>query len=86
MANSEQMELMGIGVPLGDESGLEHMATCFAEEFARMGYSYGGLLAVFRNPFYQGPHLAYQRKGEAWIREMIARVCGAGEEEDRVGE
>lgn len=51
------------------------MAECFAEEFARMGYSEEALLALFRDPFYQGPHLAFQQRGEEWVRTLLRRVC-----------
>lgn len=53
---------------------LAFMAECFAEEFANMGYSQEALLALFRNPFYQGPHLAYQRRGEEWVRQLLQRL------------
>jgi hypothetical protein len=59
------------------QDDLERMAECWVEEFARMGYSEDALVALFRNPFYQGPHLAWQQKGEPWVREMIGRVVGA---------
>ncbi|HEY3364843.1 MAG TPA: hypothetical protein VGK74_07325 [Symbiobacteriaceae bacterium] len=67
---------------MGDEAELGLMAQCFAEEFAHMGYSREAVLAVFQNPFYRGPHQAYTRFGEDWVRHLIARVR---EEADRVG-
>ncbi|MDF2628368.1 MAG: hypothetical protein K0R39_2199 [Symbiobacteriaceae bacterium] len=57
-----------------EQDGLAYMAACFAEEFAHMGYSEEALLAVFRDPFYQGPHLAYKLRGEDWVRALIRRV------------
>lgn len=59
--------------------GLAYMAECFAEEFARMGYSGEALLALFRNPFYQGPNAAYQAFGEPWVQELISRIGEGGE-------
>lgn len=58
------------------ESNLGAMARCFAEEFARMGYSEEALLALFRNPFYQGPHAAYAAYGEDWVRSLVRQALG----------
>ncbi|HYG60759.1 MAG TPA: hypothetical protein VD902_22005 [Symbiobacteriaceae bacterium] len=56
--------------------GLAAMAECFAEEFARMGYSEEALMALFRNPFYCGPHAAYREFGEEWVRRLVRQsVC-----------
>lgn len=57
-----------------EQDGLAYMARCFAEEFAHMGYSEDALLAIFRDPFYQGPNLAYKLRGEEWVRDLIRRV------------
>lgn len=54
---------------------LAAMAECFAEEFARMGYSEEALVAMFRDPFYRAPNLAWQHRGEDWVRDMIRRIC-----------
>jgi len=68
------MEFMGFHMPPDD--GLAAMATCFVGEFALMGYSQEALLALFRNPFYRGPHAAYERYGEPWVKDLIAREVG----------
>ena len=56
------------------ESGLELMARCFIEEFARMGLDDRRLFGLFRSPFYQGPHLFYRAAGEARVRQIIAEI------------
>lgn len=68
------------------ENGLAYMAECFVVEFARMGYSEEGLLAVFRDPFYQGPYMAYREYGEDWVRALIHRTVSGSlhEEGERV--
>lgn len=55
---------------------LDEMARCFAEEFVRMGWSDEALAAIFRDPFYQGPHAVYQARGEEYVLRIIraARV------------
>jgi len=67
----DPMELVGVGLPVADQSALEAMAECFAEEFIRLGHSEKEVLALFENPFYAGPHRAYCSLGEARIRDMI---------------
>ena len=47
------------------------MALCFAEEFAREGWSEEKLLKMFRNPFYQGPYMAWKQKGDEYIQSVI---------------
>ena len=50
------------------------MAECFTEEFMRMGYNHQQVLALFRNPHYLGPHMAFEKRGESFIRDLIADV------------
>jgi hypothetical protein len=50
------------------------MAECFTEEFMRMGYNHKQVLALFRNPQYLGPHMAFEKRGEPFIRDIIADV------------
>jgi hypothetical protein len=46
----------------------------FIEEFMRMGYSHQQVLALFRNPHYLGPNMAFEKRGEPFIRDLIADV------------
>ena len=69
--SQDPMELVGVRLPVADQSSLESMADCFAEEFIRLGHSEKEVLALFEDPFYAGPHQAYCSLGEARIREMI---------------
>jgi hypothetical protein len=50
------------------------MARGFAEEFAASGWDEERLLAMFRTPFYLGPHLALEQLGEARVREIVAEA------------
>lgn len=50
------------------------MARCFVEEFVLMGWDDPTILALFRNPFYRGPHLAYQQLGEACVQGLLDDV------------
>jgi hypothetical protein len=40
----------------------------------RMGYGHNQVLALFRNPHYLGPHMALEKRGEPFIRTLIAEV------------
>lgn len=59
-----------------DQIGLDEMARCFTEEFIRMGYKDDALLALFRDPFYRGPHAVWRRRGEDHVTALIAEVRG----------
>ncbi len=61
-----------------DDDAIAEMGRCFVEEMARMGWRPNTILNIFRNPFYAGPHMVYQRLGEPFVVEMIGslRVVG----------
>jgi hypothetical protein len=59
-----------------DEDTTNAMAEGFIEEFMRMGYGHRQILALFRAPHYVGPNLAYEKRGERFIRDLIAEVFG----------
>ncbi len=67
----DPMELVGIRLPVADDTALKAMAECFAEEFLRLGHCEEDVLALFKSPFYAGPHEAYRHLGEDWIREIV---------------
>ncbi len=63
--------LVGVSVP-ADREAVREMAYAFAEEFSALGFDEGRLLALFRQPFYAGPHRAWTVLGEAEIRRIVA--------------
>jgi hypothetical protein len=69
----DPFELNGMAF-MTHEDTTNPMAECFIEEFMRMGYNHKQLLALFRNPHYLGPNMAFQKLGEPFIRELIAEV------------
>jgi hypothetical protein len=69
----DPFELNGMAF-LSHEDTTNDMAECFAEEFMRLGYSHKQVLALFRNPQYLGPHMAFEKRGEPFIRDLIADV------------
>ena len=61
---------------------IEEMGRCFVEELARMGWGRQRILHAFRQPFFQGPHLVYRRKGGAFVESLLDAVF-AGREVSR---
>lgn len=76
MANKEYesddpMEMVGYEIPGQSEAALRDMALCFAEEFVRDGLDEGKIMSLFRNPYYKGPYLAWQQKGDEFVKSVI---------------
>jgi hypothetical protein len=69
----DPLELNGMAI-LSSEDTTNDMAECFTEEFMRLGYDHRRILAMFANPHYLGPNLAFQQRGEVFIRDLIAGV------------
>ena len=69
----DPFELNGMAF-LSHEDTTNDMAECFSEEFMRMGYNHKQILALFRNPQYLGPNMAFEKRGEPFIRGVIAEV------------
>jgi len=66
----DPLEPTAVTLP-AEREDVAYMGRCFVEEFARMGYGQNALIALFRNPFYQGPHLVYQQLGEGFVQGLI---------------
>ena len=69
----DPFELNGMAF-LSPEDTTNDMAECFTEEFMRMGYNRKQILALFRNRQYLGPNMAFEKRGEPFIRDLIAEV------------
>jgi hypothetical protein len=71
----DPLEPVALAMPAVE--GYDHltaMARCFIEEYRMMGWDARRILALFRNPFFRGPHAVYQAKGEAYVRDLIDDV------------
>src|SRR5262245_18533659 len=69
----DPFELNGMAM-MTHEDTTNDMAECFIEEFMRLGYNHKQVLALFHNPFYVGPNMALEKRGEAFIRDLITEV------------
>jgi hypothetical protein len=70
---ADPFELNGMAF-LTPEDTTNDMAETFIEEFMRMGYGPSQILALFRNPHYLGPNMALEKRGETFIRDLIAEI------------
>lgn len=66
----DPMELVLSEVPGGDP---EIMATCFIEEYARMGMGEEEILGLFNQPEYR-TYALYEKWGESRIRDLIRKT------------
>ena len=69
-ADDDPLEPTAVTLP-ADREAVAYMGRCFVEEFARMGYRRNALMALFRTPFYQGPHMVYRQLGEGFVSSLI---------------
>lgn len=69
------MELRGVAL-FTEEDTIDAMIECLIDEFLRLGHGPQQILALFRNPHYSGMHLAWENRGEAFIRKKIEEVFG----------
>jgi hypothetical protein len=71
-----------VGVPRPDERGVEtdrETARCLIEEYALNGFAASEILELFASPAYVMPNAIFQRRGPAFVRELISGVFGGGE-------
>jgi hypothetical protein len=67
----DPMLLAGVSFPGNAE---EEMAECFVEEYILQGFGDADLLRLFTAPFFAGTHAVYRARGEAYVKDLIARV------------
>jgi len=67
--------LQGVGVPDPEGAAARDMAECFAEEFLRLGFPPGRVLALFDSPRYPLAHQAYAQLGAQETRALIERLA-----------
>ncbi|MCB1364049.1 MAG: hypothetical protein KDK02_08000 [Rhodobacteraceae bacterium] len=73
-AENDPMEFVAVPLPEGDP---DLMAQCVIEEFMLMGWSERRLMTLFTHPGFRATHRIYVDRGEAHVRELIARVGAA---------
>lgn len=73
--SEDPMELVGTLMEADDEA-IQEMGLTFIEELAQMKWPREEIEAVFRDPFYRGPHTVYRAKGPAFVSALIDCVMG----------
>ena len=71
----DPFQLNAIGVPDPTGEGLRAMAACFAEEFLRLGFPPGRVLALFESPRYALAHQAYRALGARAVRDLVDELA-----------
>lgn len=70
----DPIEMVGVQLSYQTEEQLSDMALCFAEEFVREGWDEERLFKMFKTPFYQGPYMVWQQKGDEFVRSVISEA------------
>ncbi|RMH01884.1 MAG: hypothetical protein D6706_01015 [Chloroflexi bacterium] len=73
LVEDDPFELVGMVLP-GEEGQTEAMAEALVEEFILLGWNEKRLMSLFTNPFYLATHRIYRQKGDAYVRDLIARM------------
>lgn len=68
---TDPMELVGVELP-ADEASHRDVVSVFAEEFTRLGFDEAKVMSLFLNPFYAGPHRAYNALGHDVVCALVA--------------
>ncbi len=72
-ANEDPLELVGMVLP-GEAGQLERMAETIVEEYVRLGWDERRLMVLFTQPVFMATHRIYLQKGEAYVRDLIAKT------------
>ena len=72
---TDPMTLHGVAVETDDPNTMREMASCFIDEYLRMGYTRDRVLSMFRIPQYVGPYMAYESLGKEAIGELIDDIA-----------
>ena len=69
--------LVGVVFAVEEEEELDRqMARTIVEEYALLGMPRQKVWRLFRSPFFRGTHAILERRGEAFVREVIDEVFG----------
>lgn len=67
----DPLELRGVEISCADE---REMVLAVVDEYVRLGFGPGELLALFESPRYTMTHRIWLRNGEAYVRDCIDDV------------
>ncbi len=79
LESGDPFELVGVTHPREiDVETDRRTAQCLIEEYALGGFAANEILQLFASPAYGMPHAIFQRRGPAFVRELISTVFGGG--------
>ena len=73
--DDDPLELRAVAIPDPTGQATRVMAECFAEEFLRLGFPPGRVLALFESPRYALAHRALQELGHPEIRAIVEHLA-----------
>lgn len=68
---TDPMTLTGVELEVDEPDTVRDMATCFIEEYVRLGLGTEAITDLFNCGEFAGPSLAFRQLGSQAIREMI---------------
>jgi hypothetical protein len=68
---TDPMTLTGVELIVDDPDAVREMATCFIEEYVRLGLSAEAIAELFERERFAGPTLAIKQLGRDMIGELI---------------
>lgn len=57
-----------------DDRFYREMARTFIEEYMMMGWTDDEIFSLFQDPFYRGTHEILEKRGEAYVRQIMGEV------------
>ena len=81
--DDDPLELHAVGLPDPTGQATRLMAECFAEEYLRLGFPPGRVLALFESPGYALAHRALGELGFVEVRAIVERLARTWSPEHR---
>ncbi len=77
LETDDPYEFVAMRYPVGPGSDPDAtMARCFIEEYALMGMPREKTMRLFQSPYFAGTHAILQRRGDAFVQDLINDVYG----------
>ncbi len=79
LETDDPYELVGVTRPTGIDLATDgETARCLIEEYALAGFAASEIIELFASPAYSMPNAIFQRRGPAFVRDLINGVFGGG--------
>lgn len=79
LETDDPYELVGVALARDIDFATDsETARCLIEEYALAGFAASEIIELFASPAYSMPNAIFQRRGPAFVRELITGVFGGG--------